>query len=155
MFFNCNHFYIIWCDILKSLNLTFRYAAFAGIATIINLGTQHLVLNFGHSVAIFSLAIFSGTIMGLVIKYILDKNWIFYDLETGVRNHGRKFTLYTTMGLFTTAIFWGTETLFWLVYKSDIMRDTGAIIGLIIGYYIKYKLDKRFVFSALKIGVNQ
>lgn len=130
---------------MKCLNLTLRYSAFAGIATIINLGTQHLVLNFGNSAAVLSLAIFSGTIMGLVIKYVLDKNWIFYDLETGVRNHGRKFTLYTTMGLFTTAIFWGSETSFWILFKSNLMRDIGAIIGLIIGYYIKYKLGN-FLF---------
>jgi putative flippase GtrA len=46
----------------------------------------------------------------------------------------------------TTLIFWGTETLFWLTWGTDLMRETGAVIGLAVGYVIKYNLDKRFVF---------
>lgn len=150
-----NYSCLIRFDAVKAKNLVIRYSFFAGIATIANLITQHLLLNFGHSGGIFSLAIFSGTIVGLVIKYLLDKRWIFYDPETGIRSHGQKFMLYTAMGLFTTAIFWGVETTFWLLYKSDFMRDAGAIIGLIIGYFIKYKLDKRFVFLSFKTGTIQ
>jgi len=99
--------------------LILRYAAFAVVATIANLATQRLVLQFGDTGGYFAAAVGAGTIVGLVIKYILDKRWIFYDLETGVKNHGRKFSLYTAMGLITTAIFWGTETAFWLIWQTD------------------------------------
>jgi putative flippase GtrA len=51
------------------------------------------------------------------------------------------------MGLVTTAIFWGTETLFWWLWHTDAMRELGAVIGLTIGYVTKYQLDKRFVFA--------
>jgi putative flippase GtrA len=127
--------------------LLLRYGAFAVIATIANLAIQRGVLQFGDSGAIFAAAVGAGTIVGLIIKYLLDKRWIFYDLETGVKSHGRKFSLYTAMGLVTTAIFWGSETVFWLIWQTDFMRELGAVIGLGIGYVVKYHLDRRFVFT--------
>ena len=126
--------------------LILRYAAFAVVATLANLATQRAVLHFGETGLHFAAAVGAGTIVGLVIKYLLDKRWIFHDTETGVRNHGRKFSLYTAMGLVTTAIFWGTETAFWLIWNTDLMREAGAILGLSVGYVVKYRLDKRFVF---------
>jgi len=132
--------------------LVLRYAAFAGVATICNLATQRAVLWFGDTSGYFIAAVGLGTLVGLIVKYLLDKRWIFFDLETGVRNHGRKFTLYTAMGLVTTAIFWGTETLFWVLWHTDVMRELGAVIGLGIGYAIKYRLDKRFVFPDRSLG---
>lgn len=131
--------------------LVLRYAAFAVIATIVNLGVQRLVLTQGSDGLTFALAVGAGTFFGLVIKYVLDKRWIFYDLGTGVKTHGQKFSLYTAMGLVTTAIFWGTETAFWLIWKTDLMRELGAVIGLSIGYIVKYNLDRRFVFTVSRL----
>lgn len=133
--------------------LILRYAAFAVVATIANLATQRLVLQYGDSGLYFATAVGAGTIVGLVIKYALDKRWIFYDLETGVKNHSRKFSLYTAMALFTTAIFWGTETAFWLIWQTDLMRELGAVLGLSVGYVIKYNLDRRFVFTDRHLAV--
>lgn len=127
--------------------LVLRYAIFAVIATIANLGTQRLVLTHGKDGLTFAIAVAAGTLVGLVIKYALDKRWIFHDLDTGFKAHGQKFSLYTAMGLVTTAIFWGTETMFWLVWQTDLMREVGAVIGLSIGYVVKYHLDRRFVFT--------
>ena len=129
--------------------LILRYAVFAVIAVLVNLATQRLVLGIGWPMPGLGLAvaIAAGTLTGLVVKYVLDKRWIFYDVEGGLANHGRKFALYTTMGLVTTAIFWGTETLFWWLWHTDAMRELGAVIGLTIGYVTKYQLDKRFVFA--------
>jgi len=131
--------------------LTLRYAAFSIIATIINLLAQRIVLQLGETGPYFILAVAAGTIAGLIVKYILDKRWIFYDEETGYKSHGKKLSLYTMMGVFTTAIFWGFEAIFWLVWKSDLMRELGAIIGLSIGYVVKYNLDRRFVFTDQRI----
>lgn len=131
--------------------LILRYAAFAVFATIANLATQRLVLQFGSTSGYFAAAVGAGTIIGLVIKYFLDKRWIFHDVQTGVKNHGRKFSLYTAMGLITTAMFWGTETAFWLIWRTDVMRELGAILGLSVGYVVKYNLDRRFVFTRAKL----
>jgi putative flippase GtrA len=134
--------------------LIVRYAAFAVVATITNLVAQRIVLTFGQSGIHFAAAVGAGTIVGLVIKYLLDKRWIFHDAETGVKNHSRKFSLYTAMGLITTAIFWGTETAFWLTWQTDMMRELGAVLGLSIGYVVKYNLDRRFVFTDRRLAAS-
>ena len=51
------------------------------------------------------------------------------------------------MGIVTTMIFWGFEAGFWYVWRSDMMRVLGEVIGLAIGYVVKYELDRRFVFT--------
>lgn len=132
---------------LSLTTLIFRYTVFAVVATIANLGVQRLVLIGGDGTVMFMAAVGAGTLVGLVIKYILDKRWIFMDTDTGAAAHSKKFGLYMVMGLATTAIFWGTETAFWLTWRTDLMREVGAIIGLSIGYVVKYNLDRRFVFT--------
>lgn len=132
-----------------------RYAFFAAAATLANLAMQRAVFLLGDTNTIFILAIGAGTLVGLVVKYFLDKRWIFYDLETGARNHGRKFSMYTAMGVITTAIFWGTETVFWFAWQTELMRELGALIGLTIGYIIKYNLDRRFVFTNQQLSAAQ
>ena len=127
--------------------IALRYVIFAVIATIANLGTQRLVLSGGEGLFIW--AVLAGTAVGLVVKYLLDKRWIFFDTSSGTAAHARKFTLYTVMGLLTTAIFWGMETAFWLTWRTDAMRELGAVIGLTIGYVVKYWLDRKYVFGAL------
>jgi len=131
-------------------SLIVRYAGFAVIAVLVNLATQRLVLAYAwpHAGLGLAAAIAAGTLTGLVVKYLLDKRWIFFDMESGLAAHGRKFILYTVMGLVTTAIFWGSETLFWLIWRNDPMRELGAVLGLTVGYVTKYQLDKRFVFAA-------
>lgn len=124
--------------------LAVRYALFAAIATAVNLAAQHAVLD-GHGP--LGLAMAAGTLAGLLVKYALDKRWIFGDLSTGLGAHSRKFSLYTAMGVLTTALFWGTELLFHHLFDSAVLRDLGAVLGLGIGYVAKYHLDRRFVFQ--------
>ena len=133
---------------MKPLDLIIRYAGFAAIATIANLAAQRVVLATLDSEFSFALAVFAGTAVGLVLKYILDKRWIFFDTTHGAAMHSKKFALYTLMGVATTLIFWGAETLFWLTWQTSFMREVGAVLGLVVGYLIKYNLDKRYVFSA-------
>lgn len=133
---------------MSTTSLVLRYAAFAVLAVLVNLAVQRLVL--GDAVVTplrFTLALGFGTLAGLVVKYILDKRWIFNDRSTGLRAHSRKFGLYAAMGLVTTAIFWVTETGFWLVWRTEFAREAGAVIGLSIGYVTKYLLDRRYVFQ--------
>lgn len=83
-----------------------------------------------------------------MVKYLLDKRWIFFDQQGGLKHQGRTFLLYSVMGVATTAVFWITETLFWLTWGTDAARETGAILGLVIGYTVKYQLDRHFVFAS-------
>jgi putative flippase GtrA len=132
--------------------LFLRYAFFAVLATLANLAAQRAVLWFGDSGSLFAVAVGTGTAVGLLLKYFLDKRWIFEDLSSGAKAHGKKFSLYTAMGVITTAIFWGTETAFWLMWQTDIMRELGAMLGLSVGYVVKYRLDRRFVFTDARLG---
>lgn len=128
--------------------LALRYAGFAAIATLANLGAQRAVLALGDGsqTGWFLTAMGVGTGVGLVVKYALDKRWIFYDTTRGARAQGAQFALYTVMGLVTTAIFWVTETVFWMIWGTDGARELGAILGLSVGYITKYLLDRRYVF---------
>ncbi len=132
---------------MSRLSLIGLYALFAVLATLLNLGIQRLVLAIEQSNIGFAIAIVAGTGAGLVLKYLLDKRWIFRDPTKGARENGRKFSRYTVMGLVTTGIFWSTETAFWLVWQTDGMRELGAVLGLTLGYAVKYWLDRRFVFT--------
>ena len=127
-----------------------RYAFFAVLATIANLWIQRIVLSVSADGTGYVIAVGAGTLVGLVVKYLFDERWIFFDFDTGLLARGRKFTLYTVTGLVTTAIFWGSETAFWLFWGTDMMREVGAVLGLSVGYIFKYRLDRRFVFSALR-----
>ena len=84
--------------------------------------------------------------MGLLVKYVLDKKWIFAFRADNLAHDSRIFLLYSLMGVLTTIIFWGVELGFELAFKSKAMRYLGGVIGLMIGYIIKYQLDKRYVF---------
>ena len=127
--------------------LVLKYSLFALIATIINLFTQFI------SLAIYSqdfslyIAIFFGTLTGLIVKYILDKKYIFYYVVKDKKEDSQKFILYSIMGVFTTIIFWGFEIGFDYIFDSEIAKYIGAIIGLSVGYITKYFLDKKFVFK--------
>lgn len=136
---------------MNGLGLAALYAAFAVVATGVNLGTQALVHGLfppeGGAGLSYWLALGAGTGTGLVVKYLLDKRWIFNDRSGGLAAHGRKFSLYTLMGLATTAIFWGTQTLFFLATGSRAMLYAGGALGLAVGYWVKYRLDRRFVFG--------
>jgi putative flippase GtrA len=126
--------------------LLIRYSIFACIATIVNLTTQKIVMIFWQDKDALILSLFTGTAAGLWIKYILDKRWIFNDASSNLLHNTRKFILYTAMGVITTLTFWGFEIIFWYYWETEMMRNVGAIIGIFVGYVIKYQLDKRFVF---------
>lgn len=140
---------------VSSLTIALHYGAFAILATIANLGTQSAILAIDDQTLAYYLALAAGTGVGLVVKYILDKRWIFADQSRGVAAHCQKFSLYTLMGVITTLIFWGTETLFWFTWQTHDARVAGALLGLGIGYFVKYQLDRRFVFTHRADGTVQ
>jgi flagellar biosynthesis protein FliR len=82
----------------------------------------------------------------LPFRYLLEKRYIFAFKSNNIKHDGQIFLLYSFMGVFTTAIFWGVEYAFHLFFVTDAMRYVGGVIGLSIGFYVKYQLDKKFVF---------
>ena len=127
--------------------LVLRYGFFAIIATLCNLGTQRLAFALAPDSVRFWLALIAGTGVGLVVKYVLDKKWIFGHVSRAVSQETKTFSLYTLTGVVTTLVFWGMEAAFWWGWQTQAMRELGAVIGLGIGYVVKYNLDRRFVFK--------
>jgi len=127
--------------------IAFRYIVFAVISTIANLAFQYLSFFIYSGFLSLYIAMFFGTLAGLVLKYILDKKYIFFHTPKSKKDDGKKFLLYSLMGVFTTVIFWGFEMGFYYLYENDNAKYLGAVIGLSIGYVVKYFLDKKFVFK--------
>lgn len=129
------------------MNILIRYVLFAVVSTIVNLLFQYISFTFYNGFLSLYVAMFFGTLAGLILKYILDKKYIFYHKPKNKKDDGKKFLLYSLMGLFTTFIFWGFEIGFDFIFESERAKYIGAIIGLSIGYIVKYFLDKKFVFK--------
>ncbi|GAA5630640.1 hypothetical protein Acal02_01248 [Acinetobacter calcoaceticus] len=135
---------------MDSIKLALLYTAFAIVATFCNIIAQDIssYIYVGNFYIFISIVI--GTGVGLVVKYILDKKYIFKYKTQNTKHDGKVFILYTIMGFFTTIIFWGFEFGFHIVFETKEMRYLGGIIGLMIGYICKYYLDKRFVFRKVE-----
>jgi putative flippase GtrA len=126
--------------------IAIKYTVFAAISTLFNLLFQYLSFLVYTDFASLYVAMFFGTLAGLVAKYILDKKFIFYHTPKDKKDDAKKFVLYSLMGVFTTIIFWGMEIAFDTLYQDPNAKYVGAVIGLSIGYIIKYFLDKKYVF---------
>jgi putative flippase GtrA len=131
---------------MSPLNIAIRYTLFALIATLINLLTQELSLALYQAAFALPAAILAGTGTGLITKYILDKLFIFNHTSSSPRDAIKNISGYTLTGVFTTALFWASELGFAALFGTEAARITGAVLGLAVGYGIKYQLDKRFVF---------
>ena len=131
--------------------LIFRYILFALIAIFVNLFVQRIIFHVGNGKYLFIIAILFGTLSGLIIKFLLDKYWIFSDMSKQIGATGKKFAKYSIFGVLTTFLFWFSEMTFWAIWETNIMRELGAVIGLTLGYSIKYHLDKRYVFNDIEV----
>ncbi len=123
------------------------YTLVSAFATVANIGTQALVIWLYVGSYAIEISVLLGTAVGFPIKYVLEKKYVFYFKADNLRHDTRLFILYGVMGVFTTAIFWGVEFAFHHLFGTDAMRYLGGAIGLTVGSFIKYHLDKRFVFK--------
>ena len=127
--------------------IAIKYTIFALLSIVVNLFVQYLSFYFYSGFLSLYIALIFGTLAGLLVKFILDKNYIFYHKTKDLKDSGKKFFLYSFMGVFTTIIFWGFEIGFDLLFKDLNAKYIGGFIGLVIGYITKYKLDKKYVFK--------
>jgi putative flippase GtrA len=127
-----------------------RYVVFAVIATLANLATQEAVVR-SAPVAPLTLSILMGTAVGFILKYLLDKRWVFDDGYSGHRQELQKITLYGVISVITTLVFWGFEVAFWVIWRTDFAKYAGAVLGLTIGYAAKFVLDRTFIFKERRV----
>ena len=87
----------------------------------------------------------AGSAAGLVFKYILDSSIVF---EGKKSINIRTFVIYASFGACITPVIWIVEVMFLNIFGTVFMRDVGAFLGLGLAYYIKYEMDKRYVFKS-------
>lgn len=131
-----------------AVSVAVTYTLFAAFSTVINICTQMLSMWAYKGLYSVEVSILIGTAAGLPLRYLLEKRYIFAFKSKNIAHDWRLFTMYSFMGVFTTAIFWGVEYAFHLLFATDTMRYMGGVIGLAIGFYVKYQLDKKYVFSS-------
>jgi putative flippase GtrA len=124
-----------------------NYIFFAIISILLNLFSQYIFLKLYDGFHHLYLALCFGTFVGLISKYIFDKVYIFKSIIVTKKNEILMFILYSFTGIFTTFIFWGIEISFDYIFQHDLAKYFGGFIGLIIGYSVKFYLDKKFVFT--------
>ena len=128
------------------MKLAVTYTILAVIASLANFAAQDLTTALYEGPFTIAISVVLGTGVGLIVKYVLDKRYIFRFKARDAAHDGKTFILYTIMGLATTFIFWGFEFGFQAVFATKEMRYLGGALGLAIGYVTKYLLDKRYVF---------
>jgi len=129
------------------MTITLLYSLFAIIAIAANLLSQEVALTLYAGRYQLGIAILMGTAVGLIIKYLLDRKFIFKANTQALQKDAAQFFAYASTGVLTTMLFWGSEIAFDYLFGSKEARYIGAILGLSCGYYLKYQLDKRFVFT--------
>ena len=87
-----------------------------------------------------------GTILGFMTKFVLDKFFVFREKQKSISHTFKQIIIYGFLAVFTTLIFWSFQLGFKLVFGSGVIEYIGAVLGLAIGYTIKFFLDKKFVF---------
>ena len=126
------------------------YTLFAAAAIVLNLLVQAALTRLVPGPFSFWVALAGGTGAGLLLKYHLDKQYIFrarHLVRAG--ELGRSFLLYSLAGLLTTAVFWGTQLAFHRSFPAwPGAKYLGGTLGLILGYLWKYQLDKRHAFAS-------
>lgn len=130
----------------KVARIAVLYAVVAALATVVNIATQALVVWLYRGPYAIPASVLFGTAAGLPIKYVLEKRLIFSFRARDLAHDSRLFVLYSGFGVFTTALFWGTEYLFHVAFGTDAMRYLGAALGLTAGYIVKYQIDRHWVF---------
>ena len=147
----------------KKTNQYVTYMVFAIIAIIVNIIIQifskeifiSIFNSFAYNYIEFTSSIFeywflfalgAGTFAGFVFKFIADKFIVFEDkMDNSLEKTSKQLALYFSFAIITTAIFWGFELAFKILFTGDAYL-IGGMIGLAIGYSIKFILDRKYVF---------
>lgn len=131
---------------LPAHHIGLRFVGFAGVATLVNLAAQEMSVRAAPGAPLM-VSILAGTAAGFLVKYLLDKWYVFYDANGSAFEEARKVTVYAVCSVLTTGIFWVVEFGCWKLWGTAFAKYTGAVAGLAIGYAVKYLLDLRFVFT--------
>lgn len=132
---------------LTAIKIALLYTLFAVLSSVINTVSQMLSIWAYKSPYSVEISILVGTAASLTLRYFLEKRHIFSFTSQNLAHDVKLFILYSAMGVITTLIFLGTEYAFHLIYDKDFMCYVVGVIGLAVGFYVKYQPDKKYVFT--------
>ena len=132
---------------LSAFRILALYTLISALSIVINLSAQMLSMLGYKGANSVELSILVGTVASFPLRFLLEKRYIFNCRSRKLSQGGEMFVLYGGTSMITTLIFWGIEYSFHLACGSDVVRYVGAIVGLGIGFYVKYLLDKKYVFA--------
>jgi putative flippase GtrA len=124
------------------------YVLIAIVSTVLNLAAQSLVVRYFDIRYVIELSILIGTVVGMPPRYVLEKKYVFFFVSNDIKHDSKLFFFYSFYGVFTTLIFWSVEYMFHIYFAADFMRYVGGLVGLSIGFYLKYQIDKKYVFNS-------
>lgn len=127
-----------------------RYAATAVLSVVANLLAQEMTVR-GAPHTHLMVSIVVGTLVGFLIKYVVDKTWTFQERYTTPFGEAQRITLSGLFSVVTTLIFWAFELGFHAIWQTDFAKYLGAVLGLGIGYTVKFWLDRRHVFRESRV----
>jgi len=130
----------------KKSSIFFLYLLFSLISIFINILTQYLSMFFYRGFLDVEISILLGTLVSVPFRYIVEKTYIFNFKSTNLKQDSQIFVLYLYYSIITTLIFWFIEYCFYIFFSTNLMRYVGGILGLSIGFFLKYQLDKKYVF---------
>jgi putative flippase GtrA len=89
----------------------------------------------------------AGIAAGFVVKYALDKIYVFDDISQNVAEEVKKVGIYGLFSVFTTVLLFLISEVIERNVNWKHKTHIAWLIGLIVGYVIKFFLDKTFVFN--------
>jgi putative flippase GtrA len=132
---------------VRPINVASRYATIALVASATNLVLQSMLLLAYSGPLSVEFAAVVATAIVLPFKYVADKRFIFNFTALSPAKDLQHLALYSSASVFTVAIFWGFEFAAWRLLQTRSAQYVGGALGLAVSFYVKYVLDKRFVFK--------
>ncbi len=134
-------------------NQIFLYWFFVVLSIALNISIQEIVFFLESKDSILQasmVAMIIAIIITFIFKYIADKKYV-YKYEIEKMYDKKSLVFYLIFSLFTTFLFFVVELFFIFVLKDiEFKKEIGATLGLLIGYIIKFILDKNITFKEKK-----
>jgi hypothetical protein len=123
-----------------------RYTAIATVASLANLALQRLWMDVYSGPLAVETATMLATALVLPAKYLADKHFIFgFRTGSGIEDV-QKLAQYAAASVVTVAVFWTLEFSAHRAFRTPAAQYLGGAAGLALSFWLKYHIDKRFVF---------
>lgn len=129
------------------MKIVAKYSFISFISILFNVIAQFIFTKLFYYNYNFLIEMFLGSISGVTVKIILDRTYIFYYMNEKSIGNILRFVVYSFFEIISILLFIILEVIFNFFIPIPFSRYLGVIIGLSIGYSIKYHFDKRYILN--------